>query len=74
MASSLDSIPSGDVETRKAILIARRSVVLALVGSTTPDNVSVDRILINGYLSTTKSWMDDILNGSVGECTCCVHR
>jgi hypothetical protein len=74
MASTLDSISTGDIETRKAILIARRSVILALVGPTTPNNVSVDRILMNGYLSTVKSWMDDVLTGSIGECTRCGHQ
>jgi hypothetical protein len=74
MASSLDSIPSGDVETKKAILISRRSIILALVGSTPPSIASLDRILINGYLSTAKNWMDDVLVGSVGELTCCSHR
>jgi hypothetical protein len=67
MASSLDCIPTGDQETKKAILISRRSIILGLVGSTPPSNASLDTILRNGYLSTAKQWMDDVLNGSIGE-------
>ena len=59
---------SGDlVESKKAVLAQRRCIILAIVGSTPSNNYSLARILQNGFLSKVKSWLDDILNGSVGE-------
>jgi hypothetical protein len=41
--------------------------VLTLVASTPAENAMLDIVLQNGYLSTVKLWMDDILKGSLGE-------
>lgn len=67
MASSVDSVSGDNVETKKAILVARRAMILALIGATPISNSSLDIILQNGYLSTVKKWMDDCVSGSVGE-------
>lgn len=67
MASILDSVATEDIERKKAALISRRCLVLALVGSTPSSVSSLDLILQNGYLSSVKAWMDDILGGSLGE-------
>jgi hypothetical protein len=66
MASNLESI-SGDPDTKKAILITRRCIILTLVASTPTGNTTLDLILQNSYLSEVKLWMDDILKGFVGE-------
>lgn len=66
MASNLERI-SGDPDTKKAILISRRCIILTLVASTPTENTTLDLILQNGYLSEVKLWMDDILKGFVGE-------
>jgi hypothetical protein len=67
MASGTESVAGDDIERTKAILVSRRCIILALVGSTPVGNTSLDLILQNGYLSSVKLWMDDILSGSVGE-------
>lgn len=67
MASSLDSVVGKDIEPKKGTLISRRCLVLALVGSTPSSVSSLDLILQNGYLSSVKTWLDDILDGSLGE-------
>ena len=41
--------------------------MLTLVGSTPNENTMLGTILHNGYLSSVKHWMDDILKGSLGE-------
>ena len=66
MASSSATI-SGDNETKKAALVKRRCIILAIVGSTPSSNSSLVQILRYGFLKTTKSWLDEILNGSIGE-------
>jgi len=65
-ASNQESI-SGDSDAQNAILISRRSIILTLVASTPTENTTLETVLQNGYLSTVKLWMDDILTGSVGE-------
>ena len=50
-----------------AVLISRRSVVLSLVASTPLENAMLDIVLRNGYLSTVKLWMDDIMKGTLGK-------
>jgi hypothetical protein len=67
MAQSIDEIPGDVAETKKAILVQRRCIILAIVGSTPYNNKSLARILSNGFLSTVRSWLEDILSGSVGE-------
>lgn len=66
ISASVDSIP-GDSDTKNKILAQRRCIILAIVGATPSSNTSLALILQNGFLSTVKSWLDDILNGSVGE-------
>ena len=41
--------------------------MLALVASTPTESSVLDIVLQNGYLSTVKLWMDDILKGTLGE-------
>jgi hypothetical protein len=67
MASSLDGLAGDAIEIKKAILVSRRCIILALVGSTPIDTSSLTIILKDGYLSTVKHWMDDILSGSLGK-------
>ena len=67
MADSIEKIPGDVDERKKSILAQRRCIILAIVGSTPPTNYSLARILQNGFLSTVKSWLDDILSGNVGE-------
>jgi hypothetical protein len=67
MASSLDGVAGDTVENKKEILVSRRCLVLALVGSTPIDTGILAIILKDGYLNTVKQWMDDILSGSVGK-------
>ena len=62
-----ESGPFGDIETKKIVLSQRRCIILAIVGGTPSSNISIHKILQNGFLSTVKSWMNDALNGSIGE-------
>lgn len=66
MADSASDV-SGDKDTQTAILVQRRCIILAIVGSTPSSNSSLGLVLENGFLSSAKSWLDDILNGSIGE-------
>ena len=66
MASSASDV-TGDKDTQAAILVQRRCIILAIVGATPSSNSSLGRILQNGFLSSMKSWLDEILNGTVGE-------
>ena len=67
MADNLDSISGDLVESKKAILAQRRCIILAVVGATLSSNITLANVLQIGFLSTVKSWLDDILGGSVGE-------
>jgi hypothetical protein len=69
MASSHNSIAGDTNEAKKEILVSRRCIVLALVGSTPIDASILTSILKDGYLSIVKHWMDEILSGSVGTST-----
>jgi hypothetical protein len=74
MASGIENVPGSDEKAKIACLIARRSIILALVGSTPEGNSSVDQILAAGYLGTVKLWLNDILKETVGEfATACLH-
>lgn len=66
MADSASDVP-GDKDTQNAILAQRRCIILAIVGATPSSNSSMALILQSGFLSSVKSWLDDILNGTVGE-------
>jgi hypothetical protein len=66
MTVSASDVP-GDKDTQTAILAQRRCIILAIVGATPSSNSSMALILESGFLSTAKSWLDDILAGSVGE-------
>ena len=67
MCANVDSMPGADAESKKAALVSRRCIALALVGSTPSSNSSLSTILQDGYLGTVKQWMDDTLSGAVGE-------
>jgi hypothetical protein len=67
MADNIDSLSGDLVESKKAILAQRRCIILAIVGATPSSNTTLASVLENGFLSTVKSWLDDILGGSVGE-------
>ncbi|KAG7346295.1 RNA recognition motif containing protein [Nitzschia inconspicua] len=73
MASGLDCVAGEDVANKKAILVSRRCLILALVGSTPVDSSSLGTILQNGYLSSVRTWMDEILSGSVGGVDLLLH-
>lgn len=72
MASNASDVP-GDKDTQTAILVQRRAIILAIVGATPSSSSSLALILRNGYLNSIKSWLDDILSGSVGEYNWPVH-
>ena len=57
---------SGD-EEKASVLVRRRSILLALCAATPVEATSLRTIIQNGYLTTVKSWLDDILSGSTGE-------
>jgi hypothetical protein len=42
-------------------------LILAIVGATPETNPALPRILSDGYLAVVKTWLDDILKGSVGK-------
>lgn len=52
---------------KKEVLEFRRCVLLTIVGITAVDSPSLKSVLENGYLSTVKTWYDEILKGSVGK-------
>jgi len=66
MANSASDVP-GEKDTQMAILAQRRCIILAIVGATPSSNSSLALILQSGFLSTIKSWLDDILTGRVGK-------
>lgn len=57
----------GDGATQAAVLAQRRCIILAIVGATPTSNSALESILQAGFLSAVKTWLDDILNGTVGE-------
>ena len=67
MAESVDGVVADIPETKKAVIAYRRCIILAIVGSTPADSQALGRIVSSGFLSTVKFWLDQILNGSVGE-------
>ena len=68
MAASTDSIPGAlDTQLKTAILVQRRAILLAILGSTASNNIALKTILSNGVLIVVKTWLDDILNKSVGK-------
>jgi len=65
--TSVDALSSDiDDENKTKILIQRRSIILALIGSTDVDSVFLKAILDDGYLGWVKSWIDDVLNNKIG--------
>ena len=52
--------------TPKETIEFRRCIMLAIVGSTPVENANLKLVLENGYLSTVKTWYDQILQGSLG--------
>jgi hypothetical protein len=68
MAESVEAITGHSTpELKSAVLVRRRCILLAVIGSTQPDSEPLKIILNNGYLLLVKSWLDDILNGDVGK-------
>lgn len=63
-------MPGDSEEAKKAILVQRRSMILAIVQGTPPESPSMTRLLEDGFLSVVKGWLDDVLSGSVGEYCC----
>lgn len=52
---------------RKSVLSYRRCIILAIVGSTPATNVVLSQILQHGFLKSTRQWLDDLLNKSIGK-------
>lgn len=52
--------------TPKENIEFRRCIILAIVGSTPVENTNLKAVLESGYLSTVKTWYDQILQGSAG--------
>ena len=67
MASGIENIVGGDDGVRTECLVMRRSMILALVGSSSTDNSALAQILLDGFLGTVKAWLNDILKGSAGK-------
>lgn len=63
---------SGD-EEKASVLVRRRSILLALCAATPVEATSLRTIIQNGYLTTVKSWLDDILSGSTGGIEYLIH-
>ena len=70
-AESTEKVPASTDDLKKAALEQRRCILLAIVGATPGSSPSLERVLSDGYLSSVKSWLDDILTGSVGELIVC---
>jgi hypothetical protein len=66
-AESPDKIPAESHEIKKAVLEQRRGIILAIVAATPDSSPSLERVLSNDYLSVVKVWLDQVLDGSVGE-------
>jgi hypothetical protein len=67
-ADSVEKISAAATnDMTKAALEYRRCIVLGLVGSTSSTNPALERILESGYLDHVKTWLEDILSGTVGE-------
>jgi len=65
-----------DISTSSRALEQRRCLILAAVGSTaetTPNNPTLKNILNAGFLVKVKSWLDEILDGSVGGMDLLLH-
>eukprot|EP00567_Pseudictyota_dubia_P000768 CAMPEP_0197466588 /NCGR_PEP_ID=MMETSP1175-20131217/65133_1 /TAXON_ID=1003142 /ORGANISM="Triceratium dubium, Strain CCMP147" /LENGTH=846 /DNA_ID=CAMNT_0043002637 /DNA_START=973 /DNA_END=3513 /DNA_ORIENTATION=- len=74
MAQGLNSIPGAlDMRAKSLALVQRRSILLAIAGGTSPSNIALRQILSNGFLVVVKSWLDDILNSSVGGVDLLLH-
>ena len=74
MATSVLDIPGNiDLEAKAAMLAQRRSVLLAIVGSTSSSSEAVRTVLSNGFLGVVKSWLDDVLNSVVGGTDLLLH-
>ena len=54
-------------EEKASVLVRRRSILLALCAATPVEAKSLQSIIQNGYLTTVKGWLDDILSGGTGE-------
>eukprot|EP00540_Astrosyne_radiata_P006707 CAMPEP_0116866362 /NCGR_PEP_ID=MMETSP0418-20121206/25980_1 /TAXON_ID=1158023 /ORGANISM="Astrosyne radiata, Strain 13vi08-1A" /LENGTH=812 /DNA_ID=CAMNT_0004501975 /DNA_START=803 /DNA_END=3241 /DNA_ORIENTATION=- len=67
MAKSIEQIP-GEFDKNKKIasLEQRRGIILAIVGSTPPNNEALKRSLSNGLLASIRLWLEDILQERVG--------
>ena len=64
MAESTDGVVA-ELETKHAAMAFRRCIILAVVGSTPANSQALERILKNGFLSTVKLWLDQILRNTV---------
>lgn len=64
--TALTATISGANESKVAVLAQRRCIILALIGSTPSSNTSLSQILENGFMNVLKSWLSEILDGSVG--------
>ncbi|KAL7470994.1 hypothetical protein ACHAXS_011293 [Conticribra weissflogii] len=65
-----------DASSRPRTLEQRRCLILAAVGytaETTPNNPTLKNILNAGFLVKVKSWLDEILAGSVGGMDLLLH-
>eukprot|EP00980_Cylindrotheca_fusiformis_P004039 scaffold880_cov132-Cylindrotheca_fusiformis.AAC.35 len=58
---------------KNGTLAQRRCIILAIIGCTPSSNSSLSQILQNGFLRTVKTWLGDILNGSVGGVDLLLH-
>ena len=62
-----------DPSLRGTVLAQRRCILLSCVNSTPRESSTVKDILNDGYLACVKSWLDEILNGSIGGVDLLLH-
>lgn len=58
--------PDSD-DMKKNLMVQRRTILLAAVAGTPGDSPALEKIIAEGYLNAVKTWLDDILQHSVGE-------
>jgi len=57
---------ASDPQNYKAVLERRRSIILAIVAKTAPENSTLKKILLNAFLVTVNCWLVDSLKMNIG--------
>ena len=67
-------VGTSDTSLNKKIIDYRRCLVLAVVGCTSLESTSLASVILDGYLSTIKVWLDDILSPPLGMLSLCLEK